>query len=134
MSFPGEPYDPVNASLQNLDTYAMEFTGTDYAQMGQFQNRGLFGAEEVRAIPREVLDHIPAGPSVIEEGSQLEEESGRSYHGYEAGKYFLPNDPVSHTTLLLEHWLNVPRQSRTVWTCNMRLFFFSSMGNLPWHL
>jgi hypothetical protein len=65
------------------------------SQLAQYENGGIFETSYSPGppIPEEVLKHVPAGTSIAEEGSILE-ESGRTYHGYEAGKYFLPNDPV----------------------------------------
>ncbi|KAK9414489.1 hypothetical protein SUNI508_11199 [Seiridium unicorne] len=50
------------------------------------------------------LGRTPGGNSVIEPDSVLG-ESGRLYHGYNAGKYFLPNDAAEQDRLDLQHKL-----------------------------
>lgn len=50
-------------------------------------------------VPSEFL-RLPSGSSVIDPDSVLG-ESGRYYHGYKDGKYFLPNDEVSSTHLIV---------------------------------
>lgn len=50
--------------------------------------------EEANALINAALSRKPEGTSVIEPDSVLG-ESGRLYHGYKDGKYFLPNDAVS---------------------------------------
>ncbi|KAH8682540.1 hypothetical protein BX600DRAFT_506126 [Xylariales sp. PMI_506] len=48
------------------------------------------------------LGRVPSGGSVIEPDSVLG-ESGRLYHGYKEGKYFLPNDVAEQDRLDLQH-------------------------------
>ncbi|KAI1874233.1 uncharacterized protein JN550_002812 [Neoarthrinium moseri] len=48
------------------------------------------------------LERTPGGTSVVEPDSILE-ESGRLYHGYNQGKYFLPNDAAEQDRLDLQH-------------------------------
>lgn len=44
----------------------------------------------------------PTGESLIEPDSVFD-ESGRSYHGYRQGKYFLPNDAAEQDRLDVQH-------------------------------
>lgn len=50
-------------------------------------------AEQANAMINASLKRTPEGSSVVDTDSVL--ESGRLYHGYKDGKYFLPNDAVS---------------------------------------
>jgi hypothetical protein len=65
------------------------------AHLAQYKNADSFQTEYSSAsvVPPEVREHIPSGSSIIEEDAVME-EFGRTYRGYEAGKYFLPIDPV----------------------------------------
>lgn len=47
-----------------------------------------------KRVPDELV-RVPTGTSVAEPGSILDEESGRTYHNHNTGKYFFPNDAVS---------------------------------------
>jgi hypothetical protein len=49
--------------------------------------------EQANAMINEALGRTPVGTSVVEPDSILG-ESGRLYHGYKEGKYYLPNDAV----------------------------------------
>lgn len=48
-------------------------------------------------IPPELVGYKPTGSSIIDPESVLG-DSGRFYHGYKDGKYFLPNDEVSEAS------------------------------------
>ncbi|ORY71014.1 S-adenosyl-L-methionine-dependent methyltransferase [Pseudomassariella vexata] len=52
-------------------------------------------------IPEELL-RTRTGTSVVEEGSILD-ASGRTYHSYKEGKYFLPNDTAEQDRLDFQH-------------------------------
>lgn len=74
---------------------------SEESQLSTFHNWSQFRSEYhagAPPVPDEVARHIPSGMSVVAEDAILE-ESGRTYHGYEQGKYFLPNDPVKQTPL-----------------------------------
>ncbi|KAH8681848.1 S-adenosyl-L-methionine-dependent methyltransferase [Xylariales sp. PMI_506] len=49
-----------------------------------------------------MVGRVPSGGSVVEPNSVLG-ESGRLYHGYKEGKYFLPNDAAEQDRLDLQH-------------------------------
>jgi hypothetical protein len=51
-------------------------------------------AEYANDLINQALGRKSAGTSVVEPDSVLG-ESGRLYHGYKEGRYFLPNDAVS---------------------------------------
>jgi hypothetical protein len=55
-------------------------------------------AEQANQLINQALGRKSAGSSVVEPDSVLG-ESGRLYHGYKEGRYFLPNDAVSTTWL-----------------------------------
>ncbi|KAH8660063.1 S-adenosyl-L-methionine-dependent methyltransferase [Xylariales sp. PMI_506] len=50
----------------------------------------------------QILQRTPSGGSVVEPDSMIG-ESGRLYHGYKEGKYFLPNDAAEQDRLDLQH-------------------------------
>jgi hypothetical protein len=75
---------------------------SEESHLSTFHNWALFRSDYVAErplVPDEVARHVPTGTSVIAEDAVME-ESGRTYHGYEQGKYFLPNDPVKLIPLL----------------------------------
>jgi hypothetical protein len=51
-------------------------------------------AAQANEMINNALSREPVGTSVVEPDSVLG-ENGRLYHGYNEGKYFLPNDAVS---------------------------------------
>lgn len=57
-----------------------------------------------KPVPEEFM-RISSGCSVAEAGSVLDEESGRTYHNHNTGKYFFPNDPAEQDRLDLQHKL-----------------------------
>ncbi|KAH8680698.1 S-adenosyl-L-methionine-dependent methyltransferase [Xylariales sp. PMI_506] len=59
-------------------------------------------AEFANNLVNERLGRTPSGGSVVEPNSVLG-ESGRLYHGYKDGKYFLPNDAAEQDRLDLQH-------------------------------
>jgi hypothetical protein len=73
---------PDSATLDGLSHSSLEPSQATQAEAGT----GF-------RLPEEVLKHVPTGSSVVEPDSYMD-ESGRTYHGYKQGKYFLPNDPV----------------------------------------
>lgn len=50
-------------------------------------------ATKANQMINQMLGRTPGGTSVVEPDSVLD-ESGRLYHGYKDGKYYLPNDAV----------------------------------------
>ncbi|KAH8671482.1 S-adenosyl-L-methionine-dependent methyltransferase [Xylariales sp. PMI_506] len=59
-------------------------------------------AEVANALISELLGQEPSGASVLEPDSVLG-ESGRLYHGYKEGTYYLPNDAAEQDRLDLQH-------------------------------
>jgi hypothetical protein len=59
---------------------------------------GLSFAEQANDMVNAALNRAPGGTSVVDPESVLG-DSGRLYHGFKEGKYFLPNDAVSHHML-----------------------------------
>lgn len=57
-----------------------------------------------RPVPEELM-RSSSGCSVAEAGSVIDEESGRTYHNHNTGKYFFPNDPAEQDRLDLQHKL-----------------------------
>ena len=57
-----------------------------------------------KPVPEEFM-RTPSGCSIAEAGSVLDEESGRTYHNHNTGKYFFPNDPAEQDRLDLQHML-----------------------------
>ncbi|ORY68863.1 S-adenosyl-L-methionine-dependent methyltransferase [Pseudomassariella vexata] len=53
-------------------------------------------------IPTELIHRVPSDASVVEPDSVLG-DSGRLYHGYKDGKYFLPNDGLEQDRLDLQY-------------------------------
>ncbi|KAI1849523.1 hypothetical protein JX265_013638 [Neoarthrinium moseri] len=69
----------------------------------QFHNAHNFVTDFlVPGTDDEVANRVSSGSSVAEPGSILG-ESGRTYHGYEPGKYFLPNDAAEQDRLDFQH-------------------------------
>jgi hypothetical protein len=60
------------------------------------QDTSLPGSDKVQ-IPEDNAPLITSGHSIHDQQSVLG-DSGRLYHGYKQGKYFLPNDAVSSLT------------------------------------
>lgn len=58
-----------------------------------YANAFDFSRTEPRGIDHEHEHRVPTGESVIDTAAVFD-DSGRSYHGYKQGKYFLPNDGV----------------------------------------
>lgn len=88
-----------------------------------FANYNDFNFCPNREIPVdwEHVDRKSAGCSVIDTNSKLD-DSGRTFHGYKEGKYFLPNDAVSRVCRrgdVMTSLLNYVRRSKIVWTCSM---------------
>jgi hypothetical protein len=65
------------------------------AYPGYVPKPGLSFVEQANAMINEALGRTPVGTSIVEPDS-IVGESGRLYHGYNEGKYFLPNDAVSY--------------------------------------
>lgn len=57
-----------------------------------------------KPVPEELM-RLSSGGSVAEAGSVIDEESGRTYHNHNTGKYFFPNDPTEQDRLDLQHKL-----------------------------
>ncbi|KUI56233.1 tRNA1(Val) (adenine(37)-N6)-methyltransferase [Cytospora mali] len=57
-----------------------------------------------KPVPEELM-RMSSGASVAEAGSVFDEESGRTYHNHNTGKYFFPNDPAEQDRLDLQHKL-----------------------------
>lgn len=57
-----------------------------------------------KPVPEELM-RLSSGCSVAEAGSVMDEESGRTYHSHDTGKYFFPNDPAEQDRLDLQHML-----------------------------
>ncbi|KAF3019014.1 hypothetical protein E8E14_013172 [Neopestalotiopsis sp. 37M] len=68
------------------------------------QRRDPDYAVKANALINETLGRHPGGTSVIEPESVLG-DSGRLYHGYKDGRYFLPNDAAEQDRLDLQHHL-----------------------------
>lgn len=87
------------------------------------------------------LGRTPGGTSVVEPDSVLG-ESGRLYHGYKEGKYFIPNDAVSLFESCLDfafpcqfpcaHRNCAIRPSKTGLTCNMKSTGSCSTAGWRW--
>lgn len=71
------PFQPTDADGQYMSAYTPD------------RNFAVVANDLINAT----LGRVPDGHSVIEPDSVLD-ESGRLYHGYKSGKYFLPNDAV----------------------------------------
>jgi hypothetical protein len=61
-----------------------------------FANSADFDRKSISSLDHEHLHRAPSGYSVIDVNS-VYDDSGRSFHGYKQGKYFLPNDAVTNT-------------------------------------
>lgn len=68
------------------------FNGSDFWNFSDFNWDG--GAAIDVPVDWENFNRVPSGSSIIDVNSVID-ESGRSFHGYKEGKYFLPNDAVS---------------------------------------
>ncbi|KAH8651155.1 S-adenosyl-L-methionine-dependent methyltransferase [Xylariales sp. PMI_506] len=77
------------------------------------QDRHIISAANDRI--NQDLERTPSGGSIVEPDSVIG-ESGRLYHGYKEGKYFMPNDAAEQDRLDLQHeiyrlvlggWLNL---------------------------
>ncbi|KAI1874271.1 uncharacterized protein JN550_002850 [Neoarthrinium moseri] len=92
---------------------------SDAANNSQFNRSPPLDAAEYVKKANELinasLERTPGGTSVVEPDSVLD-ESGRLYHGYNQGKYFLPNDAAEQDRLdfqhkifliMLEDWLHL---------------------------
>jgi hypothetical protein len=84
-----------NAANDNIPNPLLgaNFDGTLYA------NALDFNRPESRGIDPEHNKRVPTGESVIDTAAVFD-DSGRSFHGYKEGKYFLPNDGVLIPTSL----------------------------------
>lgn len=65
-------------------------------------NLGQATAAASAGIDWEHIDRSPTG-STITDGGAVIDESGRTFHGYKEGKYFLPNDAAEQDRLDLQH-------------------------------
>jgi hypothetical protein len=74
------------------DQSTLHFPGSPLDTSG-FANSLDFHPANYAALDHEHLDRIPSGGSVIDT-SAVYDDSGRSFHSYKEGKYYLPNDPV----------------------------------------
>lgn len=93
-----------------------DFNADTFANFGEFN----FTAAGESPIDWEHIDRKQAGCSVIDMNS-IPDESGRTFHGYKEGKYFLPNDAVSPLPPIEPHkLLTFGRQSKTGWIYSMR--------------
>lgn len=80
------PVAQADASESGNTTFASYSTSSETSQHSF--------AERANALINKSLGRESEGSSVVEPNSILG-ESGRLYHGYEDGKYYLPNDAVS---------------------------------------
>ncbi|KAI0123299.1 S-adenosyl-L-methionine-dependent methyltransferase [Xylariales sp. AK1849] len=66
------------------------------------KNRELNFATKANEVINAALGRTPGGTSVVDPDSVLD-DSGRLYHGYKDGAYFLPNDAAEQDRLDLQH-------------------------------
>lgn len=107
---PNVNHEVVPACEQSRDLYSNQnygqpayFGGVDQITPAPGYNQGAspdfaFNGHMIHASTRTIPDEfvrVPTGTSVAEPGSILDEESGRTYHNHNTGKYFFPNDAVS---------------------------------------
>ncbi|KAH8666928.1 S-adenosyl-L-methionine-dependent methyltransferase [Xylariales sp. PMI_506] len=73
--------------------------GLQYQSSGSEDSSGIDVVHELASQP---VGRTSSGGSVVEPDSVIG-ESGRLYHGYKEGKYFLPNDAAEQDRLDLQH-------------------------------
>lgn len=102
---PNEEQDSLARDLASglhLDSYGyVNAPSLSSAEVISASDAGEFAGTWL-GVDWEHLDRVPTGSSVIDR-SAVADESGRTYHGYKEGKYFLPNDAPEQDRLDLQH-------------------------------
>ncbi|KAI0121289.1 S-adenosyl-L-methionine-dependent methyltransferase [Xylariales sp. AK1849] len=99
--FEGEAALDLPPSPRNLTTRQMVSRQAFHVPFLIYRD-GVADTSSNFVIPKELLHHVPTGGSVLETDSVLG-ISGRTYHGYKEGKYFLPNDAAEQDRLDFQH-------------------------------
>jgi hypothetical protein len=89
----------IDAEVSNL-VFAPGFDASAFVNSPEFcVDDNVDGGHNTAAtgVDWENFDRTPSGSSIIDTHS-VSDDSGRTFHGYKEGKYFLPNDAVS------PHW------------------------------
>jgi hypothetical protein len=91
------PPQPLPTSRKDPYAHGGSFMGTQFDASPFFNSEDFDQSPDRLGLDYEHLNRIPSGASVIDVHS-VYDDSGRSFHGYKQGKYFLPNDAVSRWT------------------------------------
>lgn len=82
-------YEPYDGSL------GVQFDAGSFVNSAAF-NTTFYG------VDHENINRVPTGSSVIDNES-VSDDSGRTFHRYKEGKYFLPNDAAEQDRLDMQH-------------------------------
>ncbi|KAH8645692.1 S-adenosyl-L-methionine-dependent methyltransferase [Xylariales sp. PMI_506] len=99
--------DPPPFPLEDLSSVSGQFSGKDLEPseppplVPDLTGPTSF-AEVANELINEKLGRVSSGDSVVEPDS-VQGESGRLYHGYKEGTYYLPNDAAEQDRLDLQH-------------------------------
>lgn len=101
------PQGPAPRGASTADENILNPHPTPSFNLNGFANLAAFNLTQVdtaciAGIDWEHVDRSPTGSSIIDRSS-VAHESGRTFHGYKDGKYFLPNDAAEQDRLDLQH-------------------------------
>lgn len=93
LPFPSELVGNSTGRIESAHQTVPVFDATVFANSSEFSSAEMNTVDATASIDWEHADRMRTGSSILDANS-VTDESGRTFHGYKEGKYFLPNDAV----------------------------------------